>query len=291
MLNKEIPQLGFSPAESSNEGFEIVSIDKIEQHRLEHKVDPEKPHQLNFYNLIYFTEGEGKHFIDFKWYSVKANSIVYLAKDQVNAFKFSPKLKGYCIIFSEAYFVKLLAHLPSDFISRLFNPQLVSPVLSIPTSADLHEYIELLRREYALPNTPKKSMIIDALFVIVLAKAESLKLEEDIVLLDHVRLKIFQEFITLLGEQFSMNRSAQYYAKKLAISYKHLNELCKALRNKTAKSIIDEFIILQAKRNLINSDIKSTQLAYKMGFEDPTNFSKYFKKHTGITPKAFKNRM
>ena len=54
-------------------------------------------------------------------------------------------------------------------------------------------------------------------------------------------------------------------------------------------SIINDFIVLQAKRKLINSDIKSAQLAHFLGFEDPTNFTKYFKKLTGLTPKSFKN--
>ncbi|MBI0400047.1 helix-turn-helix transcriptional regulator [Cyclobacterium marinum] len=50
---------------------------------------------------------------------------------------------------------------------------------------------------------------------------------------------------------------------------------------------MDDFIILQAKRNLINSTTNSAELAYKLGFEDPTNFTKYFKKNTGLTPKSF----
>ena len=56
----------------------------------------------------------------------------------------------------------------------------------------------------------------------------------------------------------------------------------------TAKQFIDAFVILEAKRLLINSEIKSTELAYSLGFEEPTNFVKYFKKHTGFTPNTFK---
>ena len=54
-----------------------------------------------------------------------------------------------------------------------------------------------------------------------------------------------------------------------------------------SQKVIDDYIILQAKRNLINSSLKSTELAYKLGFEDPTNFTKYFKKNTGLTPNSF----
>lgn len=86
-----------------------------------------------------------------------------------------------------------------------------------------------------------------------------------------------------------MSRNANFYAKKLNITYKHLNSICKDVADVTAKQFIDAFIILEAKRLLINSEMKSTELAYTLGFEEPTNFVKYFKKYTGLTPNTFKN--
>ncbi|MGB2684580.1 MAG: helix-turn-helix domain-containing protein, partial [Olleya sp.] len=68
----------------------------------------------------------------------------------------------------------------------------------------------------------------------------------------------------------------------------HLNTICKATIAITAKQFIDQFVVLEAKRLLINSEIKSTELAYSLGFEESTNFVKYFKKHTGFTPNKFK---
>ncbi len=59
-----------------------------------------------------------------------------------------------------------------------------------------------------------------------------------------------------------MHRNADYYAEQLNITYKHLNVVCKAIVKSTAKQYIDDFVILEAKRNLINSSIKSTELAY-----------------------------
>lgn len=102
---------------------------------------------------------------------------------------------------------------------------------------------------------------------------------------------VFQKFNSLLKYYYTESRNASFYANKLAITYKHLNSICKELMHKTAKSIINDFIVLQAKRKLINSDIKSAQLAHFLGFEDPTNFTKYFKKLTGLTPKSFKNTL
>lgn len=103
-------------------------------------------------------------------------------------------------------------------------------------------------------------------------------------------MTIFLKFKNILEKEYIISRNADYYAKKINITYKHLNVICKGIVSITAKQFIDEFVILEAKRKLINSSIKSTELAYLMGFEESTNFVKYFKKHTGHTPNQFKKQ-
>lgn len=286
-LKKDIPRIQFDASTAENFGFEIIPIEKIARQKEEYDHNPELPHQLKFYNLIFFTKGTGRHFIDFNWYPIKANSLVYLTKEQINAFEFKDHLKGFCIIFTEKYFVNCFANLSQDFIFRLFNPQLFSPILQMPEESDFKTYFNLLHKEFNSPNTFNKKTILESLFIILISKAESLKQSQTFHIKDSSKIEIFQKFTSLIEKNLAKSRSAAYYAKELAITYKHLNLICKELVNKTAKSVIDDFIILQAKRSLINSEFKITELAYKLGFEDPTNFSKYFKKHTTLTPKSF----
>lgn len=286
-MAKDIPHISFNPASTDNFGFEIVPIEKIAKEKNEHKHNPELPHQLKFYNLIFFTEGSGRHFIDFNWYPVQQNSLVYLTKDQINAFEFSEKLKGYCIIFTEEYFVDSFSNLTDDFVFRLFNPELFSPILQISQNSDFLSYFNLLLKEYGNSSSFNHKIIIDSLLTILISKAENLKQNMTFHIPDSSKIILYQNFISLIEKKLTKSRSANFYAKELAISYKHLNTICKELINKTAKNVIDDFIILQAKRNLINSTTNSSELAYKLGFEDPTNFTKYFKKSTGLTPKSF----
>ncbi len=288
-MKNSIPNIKFNPAAKEHLEFEIVPIEKIARSKASHEHNPELPHQLKFYNFIFFTEGSGKHFVDFNWYPVQKNSLVYLTKEQINAFQFSDHLKGFCIIFTEDFFISSFSHLPKDFIVRLFNPQLFSPILQIPAASDFINYFDLLRKEYDATEPTYQKTILNSLFVILLSKAELIKQNQTFHINDSGKINLFQRFTNLIKNNFTQTRSAAFYAKELAVTYKYLNTICKKLINKTAKNVIDDFIILQAKRNLINSDIKSTALAYKLGFEDPTNFTKYFKKSTGLTPKAFKN--
>jgi AraC family transcriptional activator of pobA len=286
-LKKNIPHITFNPATTDNFGFEIVPIEKIAQNRNQNKHNSELPHQLKFYNLIFFTEGTGRHFIDFDWHKVQQNTLVYLTKEQINAFDFSTNLKGFCLIFTEEFFVKCFSNLSKDFVFRLFNPELFSPILDIPTGSDFNTYFNLLMKEYNNPKILNKKNIIESLFTILISKAEDIKQIQTIKIKDSTKIRVFQKFTSLIEQRLTTSRSAAFYAKELAITYKHLNSICKELVNKTAKNVIDDLVILQAKRSLINSDIKSNELAFSLGFEDPTNFTKYFKKNTGLTPNEF----
>lgn len=290
-MKKYIPAITFKAGIREDIDFEIISIKKLAQQKHHYNHDPELPHRIKFYNLIFFTKGKGKHFIDFQWYPVQKNSFVFITKEQINAFDFSGTLKGFCIIFSEEYFVKSFSNLPKDFVFRAFNPQIFPPVLTISENSNFKKYFRLLRKEYKKIHAFNQKTIIESLFIILVSKAESLKQNQSLSLQNSSKINVLQQFHFLLEMHFKKTRNAQFYAKELNISYKHLNSICKEATHRTAKENITNFIILQAKRALINSSIKSTELAYNLGFEDPTNFIKYFKKNTGLTPNSFKKSL
>ena len=83
-------------------------------------------------------------------------------------------------------------------------------------------------------------------------------------------------------------KTIKYYAGKLNISTVYLAECIKKATQRTFKEIVNEYTILKAKSLLNNSDLSIIEVAEKLGFEEHSNFAKYFKKHTGQTPKSFK---
>ena len=286
---KEIPHISFETKFPEINGVEIFPIENLIERKtlLEH--NPEKAHQLEFYMLIFFTNGTSKHLVDFVWHEVKENTVIYLTKGQVNAFHFKKEIKGFMLLFTEEYFNDQLSKLPNDTILRLFTSHLFSPKIQIPESSNAGDYIRLFFHEfYKEKGAFNKKNVINNLYNIIFSKLESLKQHQTFYLKDSNKLKTFLTFKTLLEKNYSKSRNADFYASLLNITYKHLNSICKEVINQTTKQFIDDFIILEAKRNLINSSIKSTELAYSMGFEESSNFVKYFKKHTGLTPNNFK---
>lgn len=289
-MRREIPHILFNPTEKGHLDFELVSITELIENTKDFEHSPEDTHILQFYMLVFFTKGTSEHFIDFKWHPVKKNSLLFSSKGQVNSFKFTKDTEGFCVFFNEDFFVKSLSHLPEEFALRQFNSQLFSPIVQLPEASEFEHYFGLLKDEYNKINSFNQKTILESLFIILLSKTEPLKQSDPVKNIESTKTVIFQKFTYLISINFEKSRSAEFYATELNITYKHLNSICKNLINKTAKNVIDDFIILKAKRKLLNSNIKSAQLAYKLGFEQPTNFTQYFKKQTGLTPKAFKSK-
>jgi len=288
-MTDEIPYIQFKSRDTKIEGIEIITIEDIISRKDNLSHSPEKAHQIKFYKIVFYTNGVTEHLVDFIWHKVQKNTLIYLSKGQINAFKFTDDVKGYVILFTEEYFRKHLSYIPNDTVIRLFTSHLFSPKIQVPEASNVISYIILLFNEfYALNGYYNKENIISSLYTIIFSKIEELKKSQTHYLKESDKLIQFLDFQKNLKEDYRISRNADYYAGKMNITYKHLNIVCKEVINTTAKQFIDEFVILEAKRNLINSNIKSTELAYLLGFEESTNFTKYFKKHTGLTPNRFK---
>jgi AraC family transcriptional activator of pobA len=80
----------------------------------------------------------------------------------------------------------------------------------------------------------------------------------------------------------------RFYADRLAMTANHLNALCRRVVNQTASDLIHERVITEAQRRLVHSADTVSQVADALGFEDPSYFTRYFKKYVGQTPEAFR---
>ena len=92
----------------------------------------------------------------------------------------------------------------------------------------------------------------------------------------------------LLENNLVKQKNVGFYANKMNISAKRLNQTTSKIFGKTPKNIIDERIMLESKRLLAHTNESVKEIAYSLGFEEPTNFIKYFKRHMGKTPVEFR---
>lgn len=280
-----IPQISFDPAKHL---IEVIDLHDLQQrrHSLDH--DPGKPHRTSFHLLIYIAQGSGAHFIDFASMPFTANTFIFVRQNQVNAFDFSQPLEGKAILFTNSFVDAIQQSMAMPVFSPVYLNKHYSPVFR--PSHDLLESCVSLFMEVDKESKQQSadSPVLMFLFSSLLLMIEREKHLSDKQVLSHKQQATFTQFVGLLEQQFTHTRNAADYAEQLHITYKTLNQLCKLATDKTAKQLIDAYTILEAKRRLTIEKQPIQQLADALGFDEATNFVKYFKKHTALTPAEFK---
>jgi AraC family transcriptional activator of pobA len=100
---------------------------------------------------------------------------------------------------------------------------------------------------------------------------------------------LFGQFIKLVAEHAVKIRKVADYAAMLNVSADHLNRTIKSQSHKTAHELIDDMILIEAKAHLLQTELSISELAYHLGFTDPSHINKFFKKLVGKTPLQFRN--
>ncbi len=285
--NTLIPTIEFSPTTEVSTGFEIIHLDSLYQRSHKIEVNPFQPHRANFHHLIYITEGIGRHFIDFNHHPCQEGSFIFVNRHQVHAFDTENRPNGLLILFTQEFMDSIYTHIRVPVYASGFYAAAESPILT--TGQALKNSCELLLSEIKKITGRQKhdETILKLLFMALLLKLHRDKPAIYSGPISEPCRTQFETFISILEENFKSVKDATIYAKMIGMSYKALNKLCKQAVNRTPKQLIDEHIILEAKRKLAIGNIQITQLAYELGFDEVGNFAKYFRKHTLLTPSQF----
>ena len=100
---------------------------------------------------------------------------------------------------------------------------------------------------------------------------------------------IFDRFIQLAGQHCTEHHQIGYYAERLCLTERYLSTVIRQASGTTAKDWIDHALITRIKIELRHTDKPAAQIAEEMNFANPSFFSKYFRRLTGMTPLAYKN--
>lgn len=100
--------------------------------------------------------------------------------------------------------------------------------------------------------------------------------------------QLFEQFIALVTEYHYSERTVRFYADKLCITPKYLSKIIKKVSNLSAPEWINKYVILEIKQMLRHSSLSAKEIAYKLNFPNTSFFFKYFKLHTGLTPREYR---
>ncbi|GLB49442.1 helix-turn-helix domain-containing protein [Neptunitalea lumnitzerae] len=269
--------------------FEIHSL---EDYICEHQTKMTKPHSHTYYQILWFEKGAGKHYVDFKEYEVVENTLFFITKNQIHYFDKNPLYNGVVMVFNDVFLADSENYMESFLRDTIFNNFESDPRFQISKREvdTFHRITELMRMEFQEKDDFTRKEYLRHLLNLVLITLQRIgKRNHDVSLpMQHQSHMVLVKFKQLLEKHYKEKHLVQQYAVMLDISVKTLSNVTKVLTQRSPLALINERIVLEAKRLLSYSGMSISEIAFDVGFEDPSYFAKFFKRQSGILPNEFR---
>lgn len=247
------------------------------------------PHRAEFYHIFWVQKGTAEYFIDFEPVKVTGPSFLFVNKDRVQAIDTGSKHDGKLLLFTDNFFGKTEEDAKYLHSTILFNDLLDIPIISVASSPSLQVIFNAIETELTKDNDDYHYHLLHNLLHNLLLLAERERRKQGFKEISKgADLDYTVLFRDLLAAQFKTLKSVSGYASQMNISEKRLTNATSKTMGKSPKTIIDERVMLEAKRLLTHTHLSIKEIGYDLGFEEPTNFIKYFRKHTEKTPIEFR---
>lgn len=255
----------------------------------QHNGKPDSPHRHDYYTALLVRQATGSHLLDFNVYPLKARHVYFIAPGQIHQLREKTPSEGFAIVFSDDFLIR--NHIPPDFIEdlNLFSDASDRPPLAL-NEEECEQLTAFCEAMLTLFHTPVKyhGQALGAYLTLFLIHCNNLcSLPSDMPGVSQAQ-SLMKEFRKLLNSRYTSWHSAGDYARALHVSPDHLNRTIKAMLGCTVKEMIQNRIILEAKRLLSHSKLASKEVGYLLGFNEPAHFSSFFKTCTGLSPSAFR---
>lgn len=281
---------------SLKEQFPILGIQEFQDeqqydssflyHEIHGEKRIEKPHKHDFFVFLLFAKGSGVHSIDFVDYAVTRHQVHLLFPGQVHKWDLGKNTSAYQLMISRRVFETF-----SDSFEFSFVLHQNHPVLNLSPEMFRKLLYEFQSIQQELMTKPIHWGLIN-LRSRLIAQLVSREIESHFRDMLVYRTKpVLFKYHSLVDACFKEQKSVAFYAGKLAISANYLNILCKKHLHVSAMFLIQNRIMLEAKRLLLASEMSIKEIAFELGFNDLAYFSNFFKGHAGIAPRDFREQL
>lgn len=269
-------------------GFSVrIDISNVEHEEFKQQF------RSDFFAIIVVTKGWLAVNINFSEYTVEENNLVVLSPNSIKQ-----------LIAVQPGTLASVIGFTADFITQIGMPKNITDLaayfsnsydplwkLQPPESAAILNMFKQL--EYTVfrmeSHIHGKELIYHQLYILLYEmSALSKKYAKHLTAILSRKENLVVSFINLVQRQFKTQRSVKKYASQLNITPKYLTETVKEISGKTAGDIIDDYVIMEAKLYLNNPEYSIAQIASELNFADQSFFGKFFKRHSGLSPKEYR---
>lgn len=248
----------------------------------------------NYFSLIWVQEGKGKVKADFAEYEFEANTLFAFSPYQPYMITAKESIKGIAIYFHSEFFCIFKHHKEISCNGVLYNNIYNPPFVKVdePSAATFQMLSEQIKTEMQNADLAQYELLVSYLkiFLITAARLKTRQQPEAAeVLKDQKEPFILQKLKDAIEENFKTKHSPADYAELLYITPKALAKITKTHFNKTLSSLINERIIIEAKRELYLTVKSVKEIAYELGYEDEYYFSRFFKVNAEVSPQLYRD--
>ncbi len=284
-----ITDVGFAPPGEARLAVEAISIEELQQRApAEHF---KKLQRADFFRLIGVIEGYTSPMVDFSNLDAKAGDWLLVRPGQVFRYDFSRPWTGWIVVFRP----EGLSALGRSGVAGFDSQRRVEDLNCLHTLNDQqHDWMKrslqqlqhdaVLTTDGGLRNELLRLQLAGSLLRLSLWQSQV----PVVGAYRSVENGSFRRFRNVLDADFATEHSVKHYASVLGMSEKTLSRVCVAAIGLPAKAAINQRVVLEAKRLLAHTSLAVQTIGRELGFDEPTNFVKFFRKEAGMTPLAFR---
>lgn len=239
-------------------------------------------HRHFFYAVYWIHQGSGIHVIDFEEYEIKPNRIFFVKPEQIHFLHNNTMMEYSALQFTEEFM---------SCSDTGYQTEEREIAVCHDLTLEEQERMEILFKQISAEAVSG----LEYSTALIQSEINTLLLDLERIGLDKRRYTALPDLLLkyrmLVEKQYTATRLVQKYAGQLGVSANYLNVLVRKYLGKSALNLINERVILEIKRRLLRTEKGVSEIAYELGFDELSYFSRFFKRHTGITPIAFREKM
>ncbi len=287
--------------------FENISIEenagspsfvpKCEVQKLEHLLNSmnaqlSKPQRHDYYLLIWVSSGTGSHYVDFEDFKFDANTILLVSPGQVHYFHDCNNVKGWVVNFYEDSFLyedSKYNDLIKHNVYEIFDSFQAIKICADPWKiAQLFMGLqEEIHNDEAYAHYDMVMCLLKIL-LIQIGRSSSVPMREIKDSKTANKLIQYAKFRRVLECNYSKIHSVSGYAELMGLTHKALSGITQDVVGQNPLRVINNRIVLEAKRQLVYSSMTVKEIAYVLGFTDVSHFTKIFSASVGVAPLQFR---
>lgn len=273
--------------------FDISDISAIQ------KMHPEalqEMHCHNFYSIFWFNSGEGTHIVDFDEYEIEQGTVFFLSPKPIHTYRNLSNVDGIAMCFPEDFLLKIDNELQGRIKTKMFYPAngFAHCKISEAAKEKMMPIVKLMQEASALQYEDKSLQASYFASLLSLLLIDMIRLGEwgdsSFSKVSSDSFQVYAKFVQMVEDNYIESHAVKDYIEKLGVSQTTLNQYTQQYAKTTPLKIINNRIILEAKRLLRYSTTRTKQIAFYLGFKDDSYFIKLFKRNVGMSPVEFRQK-